>query len=66
VGVVVAAALALVRRRMLAGARRERDRAAGAAQLRRQWGAVATEVVSRLRVPAVADAVVAETTGAKR
>jgi hypothetical protein len=51
---------------MLAGARRERDRAAGAAQLRRQWGAVATEVVSRLRVPAVADAVVAETTGAKR
>lgn len=63
VGVVIAVALALVRRRMLAGARRERDRAAGVAQLRRQWGAVATEVVSRLRVPTVADAVVAETTG---
>ena len=63
VGVIVAVTLALVRRRMLAGARRERDRAAGAAQLRRQWGAVATEVVSRLRVPTVADAVVAETAG---
>lgn len=63
VGVIVAVTLALVRRRMLAGTRRERDRAAGAAQLRRQWGAVATEVVSRLRVPTVADAVVAETAG---
>ncbi|WP_297009322.1 hypothetical protein [uncultured Corynebacterium sp.] len=66
VGLVVAVTLALVRRRMLTGARRERDRAAGAAHLRRRWGAVATEVVSRLRVPTVADAIVVETTGVAR
>lgn len=59
-GLVVAVLLALVRHRMLAGARREQERARGAARLRREWAAVATEVVSRLRIPSVAESVLIE------
>ncbi|AGP29876.1 hypothetical protein [Corynebacterium terpenotabidum] len=59
-GVVVAALLALVRWRMLAGARRERARVRGVARLRREWTAVVTEVVARLRIPPVVDALTAE------
>lgn len=59
-GLVVALVLGLVRWRMLVTARRERDRARWAVRLRREWSAVATEVVARLRVPAVADALLRE------
>lgn len=59
-GLVVAGALGLVRWRTLATARRARDRARWTARLRREWSAVATEVVARLRVPTVADALLDE------
>lgn len=60
VGAVVAVGTAAVRWRMLAGARRSREAARGAARLRRRWAVTVTDVVSRLRVPSVADAVARE------
>lgn len=56
-GVLVGLLLTGVRWRMISGVRRQQSAARGALQLRRGWSAVATEVVARIRIPSVAEAV---------
>lgn len=59
-GCVVSGVLAVIRWRMFAEARRAQSMERGVAILRRQWSAEVTEVVARLRIPSVAEAIVQE------
>lgn len=59
-GLAVSGAMAAIRWRMFAGVRRAQCRERGGVLLRRQWNADVAEVVARVRIPSVAEAIVQE------